>query len=173
MTWTDAQNQLMDDLAALGPPVHLTPPQTIDDEVIHVYIVPPAREVDRRASHVRRTKYDQAIVVMKHVPNEGDQDIDAIAQAVDEHVENINDALDRDLQLGGYATSVTPPGWDQLGVVEWPAGTGVLYVQMAGRIEIEVEAITTFGPVAPVNGLALEGMGHLLIEDGETLILEA
>ena len=75
MTWTDAQNQLMDDLAALGPPVHLTPPQTIDDEVIHVYIVPPSRNVSRRASHVRRTTYDQAIVVMKHVPNEGDADI--------------------------------------------------------------------------------------------------
>ena len=144
MTWNDARDRLMTDLEALNSPVHLTPPQTIDDKEIHVYIVPPGRGVTRRANHVRRTTYDQAIVVMKHVPSEGRRDVDAVAEAVDEYVEEVSDALDLDLQLGGFATSVSPPSWDEMTVVEWPAGTGQLYAQMSGRVEIEVEKITTF-----------------------------
>ena len=163
MTWTDARNRLMADLESLNEPVHLTPPQNIDDESIHVYIVPPGRTVSRRATHVRRTTYDQGIVVMKHVPSEGDKDVDEIALAIDEHVEGINTVLDGNLKLGGLAVSVSPPNWDDMTVTEWPAGSGVLYAQMAGRIEIEIETVTTFGPGVPAV-LALESVGNLQLE---------
>ena len=143
MTWEDARDRLEADIADLGEAVQLTPPQIIDDEEIHVYLVPPARTPIRRPSHVKRTTFFQTITVMRHLPSEGDADVDAISKSVDRHVQRISDALDHDLQLGGYAVSVTPPEWEEMGAVEWPAQSGVYYARMVGRLEIEVETIYT------------------------------
>ena len=163
----------MTEIEALGHLVHLAPPQIIDDEDLHVFLVPPSHEIERRASHVKRTTYDQNIVVMKHMPSEGDADINEVALAVERHVHAINDVLDVNLQLGGFATSVTPPSWDELTAVDWPGGSGTVFAQMAGRVEIEVETITSFVPLpTEVISLALEGMGNLLLENGNALVLE-
>ena len=146
MAWSDARTSLMTALETLNYPVHVTPPQIIDDKSVHIMLVPPARTVERRASHVRRTTYEQRIMVMRHIASEGRKDIDAIAESIDDVVEEINGVLDGQLQLGGNAVSVTPPEWDEMTVVDIPSGSGLLFAQMLGSVSIEIEEITTFAP---------------------------
>ena len=169
MAWSDARDNLLTALRTLGKQVHVTPPQVIDDEDVHILLTPPARDVLRRAGGVRRTTYDQRIAVMRHIPNESDADVDSIALSVDDCAEDVDNLLDVHLQLSGAAVSVNPPVWDELTVSEYPSGSGLLVALILCTLTIEVERIGEFrthgpSPVPVPTGTEL----YVAIQSGDT-----
>ena len=146
MTWPAARQQLLTVLRTLDVEVRRVPPQTLDAPGPIIYLIPPARTVERRASAVRRTTYMQRIMIMAQVPSEGDADIDAVSIVVDDLVEGVNDALDTSIQLGGHAVAAAEPVWAEMVVEDFPKGSGQYYAMMDGTVQIEVEKISAFAP---------------------------
>lgn len=158
VTWSQARAALYDDLvdallttlptntarSAAEDRVYRAPPPATDANGPVVMMVPPARDVERRASGIRRTVYHQRIVVMSQVTPEGEAQIDDVASGVDDVVEAINLELDGELTLDGAAVAVSPPSWDEMTVNEYPAGSGLTYAQMVCTLDVEVERVGAF-----------------------------
>jgi len=146
MTWAQARAELRRILEATDYPVYLVPPPTIDEDRPVIFLTPPARDVERRASSVRRTVYHQRIMVSGLLTSEDQPDLDELSTSVDDAVEAVNLALDGSLTLDGHAVNVTPPSWEELAVNEYPAGSGLTYAQMIATLDIEIERIGQFEP---------------------------
>lgn len=142
MPWADAQTNLVSALETLGADVHLTPPPMLPDNDIHVIVVPPAREVNRRPN-MRRTNYSQTITVVALLPDNV-PDANDVGRRIDAFVERINSVLDGELTLDEDATHVSPPVWEEFAVIEWTQGSGVLAGSMTGSIGIELQLPATF-----------------------------
>jgi len=144
MTWAQARSALRALLVGLGHPVFTIPPATVDERGEVIMLVPPARDVERRASGVTRTVYHQRIAVMAHIAAGSKEELDAVGTGVDNVVEEINVALGGALSLDGDAVVLAPPTWDEMTVDEYPEGSGTPYARMVGTVDIEVERIGTF-----------------------------
>ena len=142
MTWALARTELQDLITGLGYTLFTTPPSELDAPAgVVVMMVPPARSAERRPGGIRRKTYEQRINVIYPIG----EDEKTAAEAVDDAVEIIDDLLDGHIALAGEAVVESPISWDEMVVVGYPPGKGILYASMTGSSTIEIERATTFG----------------------------